>query len=58
MDFLFGDVIWAAFPFTDGTGEKDRPLVVLSARSVNQARNDLITAAITSKKKPAQTQAV
>lgn len=40
------------FPFTDQTGTKKRPAVIISSAACNQARRDLVIMAITSQLKP------
>jgi mRNA interferase MazF len=44
----FGDVVLVPFPFTDQTGMKKRPAVVVSSAAYNVSRLDLILMAITS----------
>ena len=44
----FGDVVLVPFPFTDQTGAKKRPAVVVSSAAYNTARHDLILMAVTS----------
>jgi mRNA interferase MazF len=46
--FNFGDVILVPFPFTDQSGSKQRPAVIISSASYNGQRADLIIMAITS----------
>jgi mRNA interferase MazF len=46
MKILFGDVLLARFPYTDLTGDKRRPVLVLSS---NNDGADLIVCAITSR---------
>jgi mRNA interferase MazF len=46
--YNFGDVVLVPFPFTDQSGTKKRPAVVVSSASYNNARRDLILAAVTS----------
>ncbi len=43
----FGDVVLVPFPFTDQSGTKKRPAVVVSSSAYNSARRDLIIMAIT-----------
>ena len=43
-----GDVVLAPFPFTDQSGVKQRPAVVLSGFTYNRSHPDLILAPITS----------
>lgn len=44
----FGDVVLVPFPFTDQSGTKKRPAVVVSGSGYNAGRRDLIIMAITS----------
>jgi mRNA interferase MazF len=46
--FSFGDVVLVPFPFTDQTGAKKRPAVVVSSSSYNTDRRDIVILAITS----------
>ncbi len=48
MPFDFGDVVLVPFPFTDQTAAKKRPAAVVSNRVYNEARPDIVIAAITS----------
>jgi mRNA interferase MazF len=43
-----GDVLLVPFPFTDQSGFKQRPSVVISSTAYNQAHFDVILAPITS----------
>jgi mRNA interferase MazF len=43
-----GDVLLVPFPFTDQSGAKQRPAVVLSSDRYNQSHPDIILAPITS----------
>jgi mRNA interferase MazF len=52
MPFEFGDVVLVRFPFTDRTGAKQRPAAVVSNRAYNEARPDIVVAAITTSFKP------
>jgi mRNA interferase MazF len=45
--FGFGDVVLVPFPFTDQSGTKRRPAVVVSSSRYNAARRDLVIMAIT-----------
>ncbi len=45
----FGDIVLVPFPFTDQTGAKKRPAVVVSASSLNAQRPDIVIMAITSR---------
>ncbi len=44
-----GDILLIAFPFTDFTTLKQRPCIVISAKTFNKTHPDIIVAAITSK---------
>jgi PemK-like, MazF-like toxin of type II toxin-antitoxin system len=46
--YSFGDVVLVPFPFTDQTGNKKRPAVVISSAAYHRARTDLILMAVTS----------
>lgn len=46
--YSFGDVILVPFPFTDQTGTKKRPAVVVSSAAYQVQRRDLIIMAVTS----------
>lgn len=48
MAHAFGDVVLVPFPFTDQSGAKKRPAVIVSSSSYNANRRDLIIMAITS----------
>lgn len=48
----FGDVVLVPFPFTDQSGAKKRPAVIVSSAAYNQARRDAVIMAITSLLKP------
>lgn len=52
MPFEFGDVILVPFPFSDQIGSKRRPAVVVSGRTYNTERPDLIMMAVTSQLRP------
>lgn len=43
-----GDILLVPFPFTDQSGSKQRPAIVLSADRYNQTHPDVILAPITS----------
>lgn len=51
--YNFGDVVLVPFPFTDQTGMKKRPAIVVSSAGYNSARLDLIVIAVTSQIKAA-----
>ena len=44
----FGDVVLVPFPFTDQSGMKKRPAVVVSTAGYNVSRRDIVIMAITS----------
>lgn len=46
--YNFGNILLVPFPFTDQTGTKKRPAVVVNSAIYNQRHNDLILMAITS----------
>ena len=46
--FSFGDVVLVPFPFTDQSGAKKRPAVVVSSHGYNASRRDIVIMAITS----------
>ncbi|MDT7541780.1 MAG: mRNA interferase MazF [Acidobacteriota bacterium] len=46
--YNFGDVVLVPFPFTDQTGTKKRPAVIVSSAAYNASRPDLILMAVTS----------
>ena len=46
--FSFGDVVLVPFPFTDQSGTKKRPAVVVSSHGYNAGRRDIVIMAITS----------
>lgn len=48
MAYSFGDVVLVPFPFTDQSGGKKRPAVIVSSSSYNSSRRDLVIMAITS----------
>ena len=48
MSRSFGDVVLVPFPFTDQSGAKKRPAVVVSGSAYNASRRDLVIMAITS----------
>ena len=47
MPHSFGDVVLVPFPFTDQSGTKKRPAVIVSSSNYNASRHDLIIMAIT-----------
>jgi mRNA interferase MazF len=48
MPHSFGDVVLVPFPFTDQSGAKKRPAVIVSGNAYNTSRRDLVIMAITS----------
>ena len=46
--FSFGDVVLVPFPFTDQSGTKKRPAVVVSSIGYSANRRDIVIMAITS----------
>ena len=48
MPHSFGDVKVVPFPFTDQSGAKKRPAVIVSSSGYNTGRRDLVLMAITS----------
>ena len=46
--YRFGDVVLVPFPFTDQSGDKKRPAVVVSSDRYQRERPDVIIMAITS----------
>ena len=46
--FGFGDVVLVPFPFTNQSGTKKRPAVVVSSHRYNTSRRDIVIMAITS----------
>jgi mRNA interferase MazF len=52
MPFDFGDIVLVAFPFTSQTASKRRPAVVVSNRSYNETKPDVVIMAMTSQLRP------
>lgn len=48
ISYKQGDVLLVPFPFTDQSGQKQHPAVVVSGNAYNQVHPDLIMAPITS----------
>jgi mRNA interferase MazF len=48
MPYSFGDVVLVPFPFTDQSGAKKRPAVIVSGDAYNTHRRDVVIMAITS----------
>jgi len=51
--YSFGDIVLVPFPFTDQTGIKKRPAVIVSSAAYNSARRDVMIMAVTSQARPA-----
>jgi mRNA interferase MazF len=50
--YSFGDVVLVPFPFTDQSGIKKRPALVVSSQPYQDKRRDLVIVAITSQLRP------
>jgi len=50
--YSFGDVVLVPFPFTDQSGSKKRPAVIVSSADYQAQRRDLVIMAITSQIRP------
>lgn len=50
--YSFGDIVLVPFPFTDQSGTKQRPAVVISSAAYHQARRDVLIMAVTSQARP------
>ncbi len=48
MPFEFGDIVLVPFPFTSQDASKKRPAVVVSSRTYNAAKPDIVVMAVTS----------
>ncbi len=44
-----GDVVLVCFPFSDASGQKERPAIVLSADTYHEEWNEILVVAITSR---------
>jgi mRNA-degrading endonuclease toxin of MazEF toxin-antitoxin module len=51
--YSFGDIVLVPFPFTDQSGTKKRPAIVVSSAAYHQARRDVLIMAVTSQARPA-----
>lgn len=51
--YSFGDIVLVPFPFTDQTGIKKRPAVIVSSAAYNSARREVMIMAVTSQARPA-----
>ena len=52
--YSFGDIVLVPFPFTDQTGSKKRPAVIVSSAAYHAARRDVLIMAVTSQVRPAR----
>lgn len=52
MPFEFGDVVLVPFPFTSQAASKKRPAAIVSNRTYNTTRPDVVVMAITSQFRP------
>ena len=50
--YSFGDIVLVPFPFTDQSGTKKRPAVIVSSAAYHQARRDVLIMAVTSQSRP------
>ena len=50
--FEFGNIVLVPFPFTDQSGSKKRPAVIVSSAAYQQARRDVLIMAVTSQLRP------
>ncbi len=50
--YEFGDVILVPFPFTDQSGSKQRPAVIVSSSRYHAERPDVVIMAVTSRTRP------
>ncbi len=50
--FTQGDVVLVEFPYSDRSGSKLRPAIVISTDAYHAGRDDVIVVAVTSKKPP------
>ena len=49
IDYSRGDVVLVSFVFSDETGERQRPAVIVSSEAYHRSRQEAIIAAITSR---------
>ncbi|MFA0756128.1 MAG: hypothetical protein BDTLLHRC_000619 [Candidatus Fervidibacter sp.] len=47
--FRRGDVVLVSFPFSDASGQKERPAIVLSTDDYHEEWNEIIVVAVTSR---------
>ena len=45
--YSFGDIVLVPFPFTDQSGTKKRPALIVSSAAYHQARRDVLIMAVT-----------
>jgi mRNA interferase MazF len=50
--YSFGDIVLVPFPFTDQTGSKKRPAVIVSSAAYHAERRDVLIMAVTSQARP------
>jgi mRNA interferase MazF len=50
--YEFGEIVLVPFPFTDQSGSKRRPAVIISSAAYNRERIDLVIMAVTSQIRP------
>jgi mRNA interferase MazF len=50
--YEFGEIVLVPFPFTDQSGSKRRPAVIVSSAAYNRERIDLVIMAVTSQIRP------
>jgi mRNA interferase MazF len=50
--YEFGEIVLVPFPFTDQSGGKRRPAVIVSSAAYNRERIDLVIMAVTSQVRP------
>jgi mRNA interferase MazF len=48
MTYNFGDIVLVTFPFTNQTGNKKRPAVIVSSETYHDERDDVIVVSVTS----------
>ena len=53
--YRFGDLVLVPFPFTDQTGIKKRPAIIVSSDVYHSQRPDVVLMAVTSQQEPDRT---